>query len=451
MTIFYFFYINLIVITYFFGSDVINMPNIDISPLCNGEVVSSSLRLYTPDNENSNNPPTYTWDVLPSMFGFLDVVRDVWNNSNFFTIDRPREDTTPIIFERVEYEQRYLLVNLFGFTFFKHKEHVFGPNEFIELFGMLGTHVLFNIISEHWGVPVNNYTPELVNSEFAWIYHLFNYLTFVIPDIYMWLFLPPPVPVKPFCLTPLEAFKTDIYLSHFGILDIMYPSSGGYFEFNTLFLVIFILVILAIGFIMFSGKDLHTYFLIVNSYLTICFFYVSQLNFLLRGYFVSFLTTIILIGGFNIIGLFPYAGSFTAQIIVNLNFTFSLILGLIIVGFNINGLGFLYMFMPKNVPSPMIPVLFLIEVLSFLMRIFSMSIRLFSNMVAGHSLLHLLYEFVQFILGLVSGKKMLIIFALFPLVILYFWLFFELFVALLQAYVFVLLYLLYLEDVNKSH
>jgi ATP synthase subunit 6 len=249
--------------------------------------------------------------------------------------------------------------------------------------------------------------------------------------------------------TPLEAFTTEIWINMINI-DYIFPFIYN-IQINNFLILISLFLILFYKLFFFYSYNFYFFCNILQKYILLSLFYVDQLNFKMRHYFCSFLSILILIINFNIIGLIPLNMSFTAQLITNLNFTISIIIGLILIGFNLQGISFLQNFIPQNVPIIMVPFLFLIELLSFFMRIFSMSIRLFSNMVAGHSLLHLLNEFTVYIIILSTGSSILLILSFIPLIISYFWLFFELFVAFLQAYVFILLYLLYLADVNKSH
>jgi len=242
--------------------------------------------------------------------------------------------------------------------------------------------------------------------------------------------------------TPLEAFKTDIF--RFYEIFLAYPFIIS-FQANA-FVVSIIILIIGLGSSSFLLNEISHVI-----YFRLAEFFNSYLSLRFSRYFVSFVSLTMIIAGFNVLGLIPFSSTFTAQLLSNLMLTFSLILGLVVIGFNLDGIRFLQNFIPKNVPIFLIPLLFFIEILSFLMRIFSMSIRLFSNMVAGHSLLHLINQFVDFCVVLASGYTVFIIIVLIPLGISYFWIIFELFIAFLQAYVFVLLYLLYLADLEKTH
>jgi len=109
------------------------------------------------------------------------------------------------------------------------------------------------------------------------------------------------------------------------------------------------------------------------------------------------------------------------------------------------GLDFIKGFVPFGLPAWLTPLIVVIEVISFLIRPFSLSIRLFANMMAGHSLLHIL---MSFFLSLKNVQPLL---ALIPLVFLFVVFLFEFGVAFIQAYVFVLLLSLFFKDGFYGH
>lgn len=142
----------------------------------------------------------------------------------------------------------------------------------------------------------------------------------------------------------------------------------------------------------------------------------------------------------NLLGLIPTSFTLTSHIILTFMLGFSSIVGLTILGFAKQKLHFLNLFVPTGVPKALLPLLVLIEVVSYISRGFSLSIRLFANLMSGHSLLHILLFFttklikVHYIIGLLSLALISAIFLL------------ELGIAFLQAYVFVVLISIYLKD-----
>jgi F-type H+-transporting ATPase subunit a len=149
----------------------------------------------------------------------------------------------------------------------------------------------------------------------------------------------------------------------------------------------------------------------------------------------------------NLIGLVPYTFTVTSQIIVTAALAILVILTVIIYGFYKNGIGFLLLFVPSGVPKPMLPLLVVIELMSFLLRPLSLSVRLFANMLAGHIALGVFAGFVAMLLG--AGIYAVI--APFPLAMTIALISLEALVALLQAYVFAILTCIYLNDALHPH
>lgn len=148
----------------------------------------------------------------------------------------------------------------------------------------------------------------------------------------------------------------------------------------------------------------------------------------------------------NIIGLMPYGFTNTSSLIQTLWLSCTCLIGLTILGFYRQGLNFLKLFLPSGVPLLLMPLLIMIEVVSYLIRPISLGVRLFANMMSGHALLNILSGFV-----LTLAKKNLF-FALFPFMVVLAISFLEFGIAFLQAYVFVVLLCMYLNDsFNASH
>lgn len=156
-----------------------------------------------------------------------------------------------------------------------------------------------------------------------------------------------------------------------------------------------------------------------------------------RRYFPFIFTLFIFILFSNILGMLPYSFTTTSHIIVTFALAFVVFLGVTVIGFLKNGLGFLRLFVPSGVPIALMPLLVVIEVISYFIRPISLSVRLFANMMAGHTMLKVFGGFV-ISLGLLLGwAPLLFLVALTGL---------EIGIALLQAYVFTILTCLYLHD-----
>ncbi|ESW93982.1 MULTISPECIES: F0F1 ATP synthase subunit A [unclassified Mesorhizobium] len=151
----------------------------------------------------------------------------------------------------------------------------------------------------------------------------------------------------------------------------------------------------------------------------------------------------------NLLGLFPYFFTVTSHIIVTFGLA-ALVIGTVIVyGFMKHGLGFLKLFVPKGVPIVMMLLVVPIEVISFVSRPVSLSVRLFANMLAGHITLKV---FSGFVVSLSALGTLGIAGSVLPLAMAVALTALELLVALLQAYVFAVLTCMYLNDaLHPSH
>jgi F-type H+-transporting ATPase subunit a len=145
----------------------------------------------------------------------------------------------------------------------------------------------------------------------------------------------------------------------------------------------------------------------------------------------------------NLIGLIPYTFAVTAQIIITSALALLVFLTVIVYGFWTHGWRFLRIFVPPGVPVYMLPLVSTIEVLSFLSRPFSHSVRLFANILAGHITLKV---FAGFVVMLGAWGALGWLGAILPLGLTVALTALELLVAFLQAYVFAILTCIYLSD-----
>lgn len=158
--------------------------------------------------------------------------------------------------------------------------------------------------------------------------------------------------------------------------------------------------------------------------------------------YLPFVMTIFLVVLFgNVLGLVPYSFTITSHIIVTAALAVLIFAVVVLLALKNHGLGFFKMFFPPGAPLALAPLLVPIEVLSFVFRPISLSVRLFANMMAGHVMLQL---FAGFTIAL--G-----IFGVLPLTFVVLLTGFEILVALLQAYVFALLTSIYLKDTLEAH
>ncbi|MYZ47703.1 F0F1 ATP synthase subunit A [Propylenella binzhouense] len=151
----------------------------------------------------------------------------------------------------------------------------------------------------------------------------------------------------------------------------------------------------------------------------------------------------------NLLGLIPYFFTVTSHIIVTFSLALFVILTVVVYGFYRNGAHFLHLFVPQGVPGYLLPLVVLIEVISFLSRPISLSVRLFANMLAGHITLKV---FAGFVVSLSAFGVLGVGGAVLPFLMAVALTALEFLVAFLQAYVFAILTCMYLNDaLHPSH
>ena len=161
-----------------------------------------------------------------------------------------------------------------------------------------------------------------------------------------------------------------------------------------------------------------------------------------KPYFPFIFTLFVFILFCNMIGMLPYSFTVTSHIIVTLSFAIFIFIGVTILGFVIHGFKYLKIFVPSGVPIVLLPIISIIEIISYLSRPVSLSVRLFANMMAGHTMLKVFGGFV-ISLGLI-GEWLPLSFSVALTGL-------EILVAFLQAYVFAILTCIYLNDALNLH
>nr|YP_025788.1 ATP synthase F0 subunit 6 [Tupiella akineta]AAQ18747.1 ATP synthase F0 subunit 6 [Tupiella akineta] len=151
----------------------------------------------------------------------------------------------------------------------------------------------------------------------------------------------------------------------------------------------------------------------------------------------------------NLLGLIPFSFATTAQLVVAFSLSFSLFIGVTLIGVVKHKLHFLSFFLPSGAPIALAPLLVVIELISYIFRPISLGVRLFANLTAGHSLLAIIAGFSWTMLGVntffmtaLATLPAVVIIAIFGL---------ELAVSFLQAYVFAVLLCIYLKDAIELH
>jgi F-type H+-transporting ATPase subunit a len=237
--------------------------------------------------------------------------------------------------------------------------------------------------------------------------------------------------------SPMEQFEIKPLLPiHFGGLDISFTNSA-------LFMVLVLVLVIAL---MTRARSLVPgrlqsiaeliYEFVDDMLRSVCGDHARQ-------YFPFVFTLFTFILGCNLLGLFPYAFTVTSHIIITVTLALVVFVGVTIIGFAKHGIGFLQLFAPHGVPGWIMPFLIPIEVFSYFVRPVSLSLRLFANMMAGHTMLKVIAGFVV-MLGIWAGWA--------PLAFVIALTGFELLVAILQAYIFSILACVYLNDaLHPSH
>ncbi|MBV6633619.1 MAG: F0F1 ATP synthase subunit A [Alphaproteobacteria bacterium] len=160
-----------------------------------------------------------------------------------------------------------------------------------------------------------------------------------------------------------------------------------------------------------------------------------------REYFPFIFTIFMVVLMGNILGMIPYSFTYTSQIIVTFTLAMVVFIAVTIIGFMRHGLHYLSLFAPSGVPAPLLILIVPIEVIAYLSRPVSLSVRLFANMLAGHMILKIFAAFTV-ILGVFGVGPLALNVALTA---------FEFLIAFIQAYVFAVLTCVYLKDAVELH
>lgn len=164
-----------------------------------------------------------------------------------------------------------------------------------------------------------------------------------------------------------------------------------------------------------------------------------------RQYFPFVFTLFMFILFGNLVGMVPYSFTFTSHIVVTFAMALVVFVGVTTIGIARHGAHFFTLFVPPGVPKVMLIILVPIEIISYVIRPITLSVRLFANMMAGHTMLVI---FAGFVTGL---GAYFVLPGLLPLAATTAFMFLEVLVAVLQAYVFTILTCIYLHDAVHLH
>ena len=160
-----------------------------------------------------------------------------------------------------------------------------------------------------------------------------------------------------------------------------------------------------------------------------------------RKFFPFIFTLFMFVLVMNMLGMLPYSFTVTSHIIVTFALALTVWLGATVYGFYKNGLGYLKLFLPPGTPPIMRPIIFVIELISYLTRPISLSVRLFANMMAGHTMLKV---FGAFVVALSWAGVV-------PLAVMIGFTGLEVLIAFLQAFIFAILSCMYINDALHPH
>ena len=238
---------------------------------------------------------------------------------------------------------------------------------------------------------------------------------------------------------PLEQFAIRRIVDlHIGGIDISFSNSALMMVLSVLLITVFLTMSVRGGSLV-PGR--------MQSMAELCYEFVANMlreNVGSEGkqYFPFIFTLFMFILFCNLLGMIPFTFTVTSHIIVTFALAAVVFIGVTIIGFARHGLGYLKLFVPAGVPVALLPLLVVIELLSYLIRPVSLSVRLFANMLAGHTMLAVFGGFVV-ALGVLGGwAPLAFVVALTGL---------EVGIAMLQAYVFAILTCIYLNDAVHMH
>jgi F-type H+-transporting ATPase subunit a len=237
---------------------------------------------------------------------------------------------------------------------------------------------------------------------------------------------------------PMEQFEIHRFLK----LDLFGLDAS--FTNSSLFMVL--AVVLIIGFLTFATGGRALIPTRLQSVAEIAYEFIANMVYENTGkdgmkYFPFVFTLFIFVLVLNLLGMMPYSFTVTSHLIVTFALAALVFVVVTGIGFARHGLGFLKLFMPAGLPIALIPIIVPIEVISFLIRPISLSVRLFANMMAGHTLLKV---FAGFTVSLGF-------FGIVPLIATVAFTGLEFLVAFLQAMIFSVLTCIYLNDAINMH
>lgn len=259
------------------------------------------------------------------------------------------------------------------------------------------------------------------------------------------LFLLHPVTTCLMSITPLEQFANPLLFLPFPILHIGITKLTLYGLF-ALIITIGLFVLPIFNKVSFVGT--RWTMLTETIYTSVSSILKDQIGDGFSEYLPSAISIFTFILVANLVSNVPYSFGFTTSVIVCLGLSVTIFIGVTIIGLKTHGIVWFSFFVPDNCPLGLVPVLVLIEFISYIARAFSLGVRLLANIVSGHILLVVLSSMLwsvatkSILLSVVSILPFALFTGLFAL---------ELAVSVIQSYVFCLLFCSYLNDAINLH
>jgi F-type H+-transporting ATPase subunit a len=248
-------------------------------------------------------------------------------------------------------------------------------------------------------------------------------------------------------IDPIHQFNIDkiFTIGHIGNQEIAFTNSSAYM-FGSVALIALLMIGGSAGRQLVPGR--------IQSVAEICYEFVANTIRSTAGaegmkFFPLVFSIFMLLSVSNLVGIIPYAFTISSHIIVTVALALLVFCTVLVYGFYKNGLRFFRLFVPQGIPIAILPLVVMIEIISFLSRPVSHSVRLFANMLAGHITLKVFASFVTMLgaFGAVGWAG-----AVLPLGLTVALTALELLVAFLQAYVFTILTCIYINDaIHPGH
>lgn len=246
-------------------------------------------------------------------------------------------------------------------------------------------------------------------------------------------------PLEQFYVMPLPFFGSTVRLGNFAL-----------FIFSNFTYMLFFVTVFFVLFIVAAPRrrgPFSVIFYLINTFFTFLVTIINE-NITKKGfYFLPFLFVLFFfLVTANLFGMIPYSFALTSHFAITLFLSFLTFFSAVVLGFQQHGLKFFGLFLPNGAPFVLAPFLILVEIISFIARLFSLAIRLFANIMSGHTLLKILAGFAW-----VLGAELFSALFFVPFVVVLVITGLEIVIAFLQAYVFTVLSSIYINEALVLH